>query len=163
MLCWQTVLARHGWYLMEQTVPFALFSNKVDRDTKSHMAAKILTYNPPEKFDIGKPKFPEIKPGTKLADLVGSYSYLMFNILGADYNWLNKDPKEWQEDPNYKKVEQFVRTFKTVNDCAERGVKMISDYAAILTQDEKVRDWLLQGVEANRRKYPDFKVMTLNK
>ena len=76
---------------------------------------------------------------------------------------MNKDPKKWQEDPNYKKVEQFVRTVKTVNDCAERGVKMISDYAAILTKDEKVRDWLLQGVEANRRKYPDFKIMTLNK
>ena len=47
-----TVLTRHGWYSMEQTVPFALFCNKVDRDTKSHMAAKILTYNPPEKFEI---------------------------------------------------------------------------------------------------------------
>ena len=94
------VLARHGWYLMEQTVPFALFSTKVDRDTKSHMAAKILTYNPPDKFEIGKPKFPEIKPGTKLADLVGSYSYLLFNILGAEYDWLKKDPKDWEEDPN---------------------------------------------------------------
>ena len=37
------VLGRHGWYLTEQLVPFALFSNKVDNDTKSHKAAKLLT------------------------------------------------------------------------------------------------------------------------
>ena len=60
-------------------------------------------------------------------------------------------------------VEQFVRTVKTVNDCAERGVKLISEYAAILTQDEKARNWLLQGVELNRWKFPDFNVKTLNK
>ena len=157
------VLGRHGWYLVEQVVPFALFSNRVDMDTKSHMAAKMLTFSPPEKFQLGKPKFPVIKPGTKLVDLVGSKSYMLFSILGVDYMWLSKDPRDWQEDTEYKKAEQFVRTVKTVNDCAERGVKMISEYAAILTKNEKVRDWLLQGVETNRRKYSDFNVKTLNK
>ena len=39
---------------------------------------------------------------------------------------------------------------------------MITEYAAILTKDEKMRDWLLQGVESNRRKYPDFNIKTLN-
>ena len=53
--------------------------------------------------------------------------------------WLSKDPRDWQEDTEYKKAEQFLRT---VNDCAECGVKMISEYAAILTKNEKVRDWL---------------------
>ena len=94
---------------------------------------------------------------------MGSKSYMLFSILGVDYMWLSKDPRDWQEDTEYKKAEQFVRTVKTVNDCAERGVKMISEYAAILTKNEKVRDWLLQGVETNRRKYSDFNVKTLNK
>ena len=75
---------------------------------------------------------------------------------------MSKDPKDWQEVEEFKKAESFVRTVKTVNDCAERGVKMISDFTTFLTKDEKVRDWLLQGVEANRRKFPDFKVKTLN-
>ena len=149
--------------MVEQVVPFALFSNKVDMDTKSHIAAKMLTRPPKKKFLIGKPKFPEIKPGTRLVDLVGCYSHLLFNILGVDYDWLSKDPKDWVEDSDYQKVEQFVRTVKTVNDCAERGVKLISEYATILTQDEKARNWLLQGVELNRRKFPDFNVKTLNK
>ena len=157
------VMKRHGWYLVEQMVPMALFSNKVDMDTKSHMASRLLTFTPPEKFDLGKPKFPEIKPGTKLVELLGVNSYMLFSILKADYNWLQKDPKDWNADPDYLKVKEFVRTVKTVNDCAERGVKMITEYAAILTKDEKMRDWLLQGVESNRRKYPDFNIKTLNK
>ena len=41
-------------------------------------------------------------------------------------------------------------TVKVVNDCAERGIKMISDYALILTNDEDMRVRMLQGVEYNR-------------
>ena len=148
---------------MEELVPFSLFSNKVDLDMKSHMAAKMLTITPAEKFDIGKPEFPVIKPDTTLVDLVGENSYMIFNILNVDHTWLAKDPKDWDDDPDFKKIKAFVTTVKTVNDCAERGVKMISDYAAILTKDEKTRDWLLQGVELNRKKYPDFNIKTLNK
>ena len=60
-------------------------------------------------------------------------------------------------------MKQFVRTVKTVNDCAELGVKRITDYATVLTKDEKKRDWLLKGVEMNRKKFPDFNIKTLNK
>ena len=98
-----------------------------------------------------------------MSDLVGSHSFLLFKILGVNYSWLSVDPINWHLDQEYQKVEQFVRTVKTVNDCAERGVKMVSDFATILTQDEKMRDWLLQGVELNRRMYPDFNIKTLNK
>ena len=40
---------------------------------------------------------------------------------------------------------------------------MISDYATILTKDEDQKQWLLQGVEAHRKKYKDFKKETLSK
>ena len=40
---------------------------------------------------------------------------------------------------------------------------MITDYAQILTKDEEMRSKLLQGVEKNRRDYPDFKKSTLTK
>ena len=156
------VLKRHGWYLTEQVAPFILFSNKVDSDMKSHMAAKLLTIVQPEQIKIGKPTFPEIKSSTKLIDLLGPKSYLLFKLLGVEPNWLNKNPKDWDEDEEYKKMQEFVRTVKTVNDCAERGVKMITDYSKILTKDDETRNWLLQGVELNRKKYPDFNIKTLN-
>ena len=131
-------------------------------DTKSHMAARILTFSPPEKFKLGKPTFPKVMSGTRLVDLIGQNSYMLFDILHVDYNWLKKEPKVWEEDEDYQKIKVFVRTVKTVNDCAERGVKFITDYARILTKDEKTRDWLMQGVESNRRKYSNFNIKTLN-
>ena len=157
------MLGRHGWYLTEQVVPFAFFSSKVDTDTKSHMAARMVALSVPDKIEIGKPSFPTIKPHTKLVDLIGEKSYLIFNLLGLSYDWLSGDPDNWENNEDYVKMKQFVRTVKTVNDCAERGVKMVTDYAKILTHDENTRNWLLQGVELNRRKYSDFKISSLNK
>ena len=56
-----------------------------------------------------------------------------------------------------------MRTAKTVNDVAERAVKLMTDYAMILTKDEEKRQWILQGVAENRKKYGNFAKKTLNK
>ena len=37
------VLLCHTWYLQEETVPMALFSDKLSLDEKSRLAARILT------------------------------------------------------------------------------------------------------------------------
>ena len=97
------VMKRHGWYLVEQLIPFSLFSNKLENDTKSHLASRMLTITPPDKFTLGKPSFPEIKPGTKLVDLLGENSYLLFSILKVGFKWLEKDPKNWEEDSEFLK------------------------------------------------------------
>ena len=54
-------------------------------------------------------------------------------------------------------AKEFVKTVKVVNDAAERGVKLAQDYATILTKDDDMRAMILQGVEKNRRNFPDFK------
>ena len=59
-------------------------------------------------------------------------------------------------------MREFAKTVKVTNDVAECGVKLISVYMNILTKDEKMRSYLLQGVEYCRRKFPDFKKSTLN-
>ena len=114
------VLGHHGWYLVEQIVPFALVSKRIDTDTKSEISTKILTFNPPTEVKLGKPKFPVIKPETKLSDLVGEKSDIFFRILDLDYTWLAMDPNVWEEEIEYKRAEEFVRNVKTVNDCAKR-------------------------------------------
>ena len=156
------VLSRHGWYTTEETVPFCLISNRLSLDQKSRIAARILSFAPPESITLGKPVFQELQEKTKLHDLVGPKSYHLFSILGTDYEWLRQKPEEWENSPDYKEMEGFVRTVKVTNDVAERGVKIISDYAKILTQDNSLRRQLLQGVEMSRKIHPDFKKMTLN-
>ena len=56
-------LERHLWYLSDLTVPMALFSEKVDLDIKSRMAAKLLALKKNNKAQkLRKPKFPKIGP-----------------------------------------------------------------------------------------------------
>ena len=54
-------------------------------------------------------------------------------------------------------------TAKTVNDVAERAVKLMTDYATILTANEEKRQLILQGVAENRRTFNNFQKRTLNK
>jgi hypothetical protein len=42
-----------------------------------------------------------------------------------------------------------------VNDTAERGVKLIQDFSAILTNDEEQKQFLLQAVQEHRTLFPD--------
>ena len=68
-------LSLHLWYLTEEVVAFALFSNKLDNDDKARMAAKLLTYAlTPGQLKIGKPTFPKLNAETTLASFVGSRS-----------------------------------------------------------------------------------------
>ena len=61
------------------------------------------------------------------------------------------------------KMRDYVRTVKVTNDIAERGVKLISDYATILTNDDEMRSLLLHGVERNRKMFPNVKKSVLNR
>ena len=60
-------------------------------------------------------------------------------------------------------MRDYVRTVKVTNDVAERGVKLMADYASILTTDDELRPLILQGVERNRKMFPNFKKSVLNK
>ena len=83
------VLQRHGWYLDQSVVPFALFSPKLSNDEKENLAAKILLHAPQVEnpvFEIQKQRFPEITPETVLGDLVGERSFLLFSLLKVNYD-----------------------------------------------------------------------------
>ena len=188
------VLCRHTWYLQEETIPLALFSKKLSTDEKSRLAARLLTFeeNKPvnwreeqelesnqEKYQLGKPILDiELKKETELVDLLGNNSFLLWDILNLNWQWLKQSPEEWDQSASYLEMKEYVCTVKVTNDCAERGVKviiikplymcylslfqLISDYISILTTDEEMRDLLLQGVENCRRMFPNFKKSTLN-
>ena len=78
------VLERHGWYTTEQTAPFSLFSSRVSEDEKARIAARILTF--PDSMPLGPPKFQKINYTMQLADLIGPESYVLFTVLGTDYD-----------------------------------------------------------------------------
>ena len=67
-----------------------------------------------------------------------------------------------QESEDYKEMEEFVRHIKVTNDVSEHGVKLITDYAKILTNDNAKRMMMLQVVNMVRKLQPDFKTKTMN-
>ena len=158
------VIRRHGWYLTPEVVVFSLFSSKMSMDMKSRMASKLLTFQAsiPESYKLEKPKFPMVDKKTELVDLLTPHCFKFFSILGLGYQWLAKNPDLWEEEQEFRAARDFVKTVKVTNDIAERGVKIASDYAHILTKDDKIRSMILQGVEMCRKKYPNFYKKTLN-
>ena len=151
-----------SYLLREEVVIFSLFSNKVSVDDKSRIAAKLLTFSVPQEFIIGKPEFPDITERTELVDLIGSNSWFIFSKLKKGSDWLKMSVETWPEDPEYQVIEKFVRTVKTTNDTAERGIKLMTDYAQILSKDEHTKQWILQVVDNHRKVFPDFNKNTLN-
>ena len=142
---------------------FSLFSNKLDNDSKSRMAAKLLTFKCPDEFKPDKPKvqYPDIN--STLDSFIGPKSWLLFVVLGDNGDWLKVDPSRWEEFEGFKDMKFFVRTAKVVNDGSERGVKLIQDFCNVITSDSEERRHLLKSVQASREKYPNFKKSCLNK
>ena len=50
-----------------------------------------------------------------------------------------------------------------INDCAERGVKLATDYSKSLTKDSQERSKIYQVVKAEWISKPDTKKRTMNK
>ena len=155
----------------------ALFSDKLTMDEKARLAARILTFEATKpihwdmiqqdkqqgQYDLGKPILSlELTARTSLPDLVGSQSFLIFDLLGLAWDWLSENPDVWDQNDSYKQMREYIRTVKVTNDVAERGVKLIADYATILTTDDDMRALLLHGVERNRQMFPNFKKSVLN-
>ena len=132
------VLRRHLWFLTQEVVVFSLFSNKLSIDEKSRIAAQLLTFPVPDHIECGQPEFPDLLEKTQFVDLIGPKSWFMFK-LKVGYGWLSKSVELWKVDPDFKTVENFVQTVKTTNDTAERAVKLMTDYAQILTKNEDMK------------------------
>lgn len=77
--------------------------------------------------------------------------------------FLDIDPKLWNENDQYKKGKKLVNNLHVVNDIAERGVKLIEDYNKLMTKNEDQKQYLLQVVSEYRQRFPDCKKSTLSK
>ena len=130
---------------------------------KKKLAVKLSEIEKPESCKKGKPVFPVINAATVLTDLVGPESHFLFDTLGVKRDWLTTLADTWENNGSYRKIQKFVRSVKVTNDVAERGVKLMSDFATQITTDIKQRSCLLQVVEYHRNKFDGFKKATLNK
>ncbi|KAK0062096.1 hypothetical protein Bpfe_008589 [Biomphalaria pfeifferi] len=66
----------------------------------------------------------------------------------------------WKENDDYQEAFRIVQGLKVVNDCAERGVKLIQEYNSILTNYDQQKQYLLQLVQQHCHVLSDSKKTT---
>lgn len=94
---------------------------------------------------------------------VSSETLDFFKIFNLDTEFLLNDPADWSENLSFQNALQMVSKLKTVNDTAERGIKLIEDYNSILTTNEEQKQFVLKVVSDYRKIFPDCKKETLKK
>ena len=142
---------------------FSLASEKLEDDDKTRIAVRLVSAK--TKGDtFGTANLSQLTEKTELRDLVTSNSWELF-ILKMSADWLALPPTKWDTSLDYIRFRDFVRTWtvKVINDCAERGVKLATDYSKSLTKDSQERSKIYQVVEAEWISKPDTKKRTMNK
>ena len=148
-------IKRHLWYLTEEWCIINMFDEYRSDWSRSIMAKQLFKTPRPSSFPIGKPKFPNIdvqKGIPFLHELIGSRSWLIFHLLGLDkkQEWLQLKPKYWELFEDYRTLRDFVKNLQVVNESAERGIKMITDFKDVVRDEDHLQN-VLQVVEEHRQ------------
>ena len=152
---------RHHWYVTAELVPLGLFDDDVVPDVERHaLAQQMLAVKPDvprtqplDRFGtgFGKPTFPTVDASTRLADLVSGDSWFMMNSLDIDTSFLELPVSEWQQTDAYIDGQRKEHSVNVVNDCAERGIKLTSDFLSA-GRSEKHFQNVLQVAEHDRKR-----------
>lgn len=153
-------------YLTAEMVPLALFSDKVPGEQRRALADRLLAVKPdvimlaPQNrfgYGHGKPTFPTaITQTTTLPDLVNQDSWFTLHVLQINPDFLTEDVNDWPNSPSYQESVANVDAINVINDCAERGVKLSSDFLNAAKTEEHYQN-VLQVVEQDRKNMPNLR------
>ena len=122
-------ISNHSVYLSEQLVVLALADSNVCDEEKSAAAKKLFSTTRPRHFEPKKPSYPKLEGSQKLHDFISPGSWAILNFLELESNeWLQLEPKSWHYFENYRVFKDFVKNLKSVNDYAERNIRLVQDF-----------------------------------
>ena len=84
---------------------------------------------------LQKSQFPVVLEETKLYDLLGERSTILFNRLQftvEDIQFLRCSCTKWPQYESYPRLDRTVSSLKVVNNAAERGIRLLEKYQDIL-------------------------------
>lgn len=153
-----TKFINHLYYLSDECVGFALFDDRLDKETKVVLAEKMcLAFtaeeNEDECEDVPKKllikqenikNFIDRDNSSILRELFSKNTKQLLKRFKISTNFLERDPSTWNDIEEYRKGKEIIQSIQIVNDCAERGIKLIQDYHGKITKDEKQRQYLLK-------------------
>jgi hypothetical protein len=150
---------RHAWYLTPELIVLSLFDESLSNAARQDIANELLAIPKPAVFLPGKPDFDQInlkldrgrRPA--LHEFVTGRTWLFFHLVGIDTEWLRENVEDWQDNINYKTTLDIAKDIAVVNDCAERAVKDVEEYAN-LTKDSAHKDNIILVANDHRAKLP---------
>jgi hypothetical protein len=164
-----TKFLNHLWYLNANLVGLSFFDPTVTDEEKLLMTNKLLgsTDEPSEhgravNLKVKKEKVKYVVDGG-LVNLVTKETFTFFDRFNIKTEFLRQHPNTWHENNDFQEGLKIVKTLKVVNDMAERGVKLMTDFNDLLTKDEVQKQYVLQVVSKCRALYPDVSKGTLTK
>jgi len=150
----------HLWYLSEELVALAFFDDSLSTDAKQKMVNSLKKpgiENPPKRATVDL----QTVESKELEDFVSANTTRFFELTRLPFDFLSKDPSQWEQDDTYKSVRATVCNMRVVNDIAERGVALMDEYNLLHTNDEEQKQFLLLAVKNYRQQYPDRNKSTL--
>ena len=134
---------RHLWYIVPQTVVFALVDTGLTDDQRERMAVRLHSSERVE-ISSGKPEFPYVDWSgivTTVPDLssfITADSWLTFDMLGLTGNqdWLLIPARLWDRFAEFRRLKEFVTNLSICNDIAERGVALITSHIHMAESEE---------------------------
>ena len=149
---------------MDQLAVFSSVLPLVERQALGDALLKVQPASPVEspqnRFGSGwgKPQFPSsINLSTRLHDLVDiAFWFTMFR-LQINSSFLHLPVTEWDTNEAYLFSAENVKAINVVNDAAERGVKLATDFVETARSDKHFQN-ILQVVENDRKNNPNLRV-----
>ena len=154
------------WYLTEELAPLSLFNNNLEDKQRQKIANKILSLknyvtlneitSKRKGSGFGKPIFPMVPKMAlnDLTDFIGEDSPVFFTILNINSSFLREPVTEWHKNEDFLASKNVVSSLSVVNNSAERGVKLCSDFVGTSKKENKFQD-IIQVVENNRNMLPN--------
>lgn len=151
-------LLNHLYYLNEECVGFALFDDRISYETKAKLVAKMSIGGPlnedeqediPKKLYLRKEDFKNFISrdlSSILEDRFSVNTIKVFKRFNIPTDFLEEDPRFWEKNERFKKGQEIVSRLSVVNDCAERGIKLIQEYHGKITKDEEQKQHLLKVI-----------------
>ena len=92
---------------------------------------------------------------------LGEILGLFFECLRINADFLRVPVCDWDENESFKAGRMIVRNLRVVNDSAERGVKLTSDFLKTAKSEDRLQN-ILQVVENSRFTNPDQRKKSKN-
>lgn len=100
---------------------------------------------------------------SEYSSFVTASTKTFFTRFSISTDFLDKDPSTWKDDSGYRSGIEKLEKIVVVYNVAERGVKLIQDYNNNLSKDETEKQFVLQIVAGDRKKYPSTTKYSLRK